>query len=214
MPACRWADGGRGVERGVLRGDVDADGRSDRVSVVARYRARPGCRLALRVQLGAEGRLFARLYEAPDATGADLQRQPWPRLLALVKVDPRPGLQPVVSVQLGSSTVFVGVFAIRGGHLVRLATPLSAFAAGASAVATAVDCWHGARSGIVVSSFAQANVHGWDVSRGFYHLVGNRFRPGGELPAVRVKTLAALPEFRGDGLPIFPSCTVARVRHL
>ena len=30
----------------------------------------------------------------------------------------------------------------------------------------------------------------------------------------RVKTLAALPEFRGDGLPIFPSCTVARVRHL
>jgi len=43
---------------------------------------------------------------------------------------------------------------------------------------------------------------------------GNRFRPGGELPAVRVKTLAALPEFRGDGLPIFPSCTVARVRHL
>ena len=41
VSACRWANGGRGVERGVLRGDVDGDGRPDTVSIVARYRALP-----------------------------------------------------------------------------------------------------------------------------------------------------------------------------
>ena len=211
---CGWSNGERSVERGVIRADVDADGRPDRVSVVARYGAAPGCRLALRVQLATGISLFHRLVETPHTTGSDLRKQSWPRLLSLVKVDPRPGLQPVVSIQFGSSTVFVGLFAIHGGRLVRLAAPESAFGGGVSGVASAVDCWHGAGSGEVVSSFAQSNINGWAVSRSLLRLVGDGFRHVTAHASLRVKNLAALPEFHGPGLGIFSSCIVARVRHL
>jgi hypothetical protein len=209
---CGWSSAGRLATRGVIHSDVDADGRPDTVAVVGRYGAAPGCRLALRVQLGTGITLFHPLAETPNATGDDLREQPWPRLVSLVKIDPRPGLQPVVSVQLGASTVFVDVFAIHGGQLVRLTAPESAFAAGASGVASAVDCWHGAGSGEVVSSFAQSNIHGWAVSRSLYRLAGNSFRPPTTLPPVRVKYLSVLPEFHGPGLGIFPNCTVAQSR--
>ena len=209
---CGWSSAGRLVTRGVLHGDLDADRRPDTVAVVARYGAAPGCRLALRVQLGTGISLFHPLAETPHSTGEDLRNQPWPRLLSLVKLDPRPGLQPVVSVQLGASTVFVNVFAIHGGQLVRLNAQGDGFGGGVSGVASAVDCWHGAGSGEVVSSFAESNIHGWAVSRSLFRLVGNSFRPSTTVPSVRVKFLGALPEFHGPGLGIFPRCTVARVR--
>ena len=212
-PGCGWPGAQRLVPRGVLRGDIDADGRLDTVSVVARYRAAPGCRLALRVRLGTGISLFQPLVDDPRTTGERLRRQPWPRLISLVTIDPQPGLEPVVSTQLGPSTVFVSIFAIHRGRLVRLLVDESAFGGGVSGVASAVDCWHGAGSGEVVSSFAQSDVRGWAVSRSLYRLVGPGFRSPTVLPPVRVKNLGALPEFHSPGLGIFPSCTVARVPH-
>ena len=212
--ACDWRrlSNGSFALRGRATGDVDGDGRQDGVSVVARYGARPGCRFALRVRL-ATGRLLVHRLADPlvGATAAVNREQPWPRLLAVAKIDARRGDQLVVSVDAGASTVFAGVFAIRRGVLVRLRVVDGSFASGASSVASAVDCWRGRASGEVVSSFAFTDPHGWTVIRRIYRLAGQSFRTVlPRRPPFRTKSLIALPEFRGGELAVFPSCTISR----
>src|SRR3954462_8542986 len=103
--ACDWRrlSNGSFAMRGSATGDVDGDGRQDGVSVVARYGARPGCRFALRVRL-ATGRLLVHRLADPlvGATAAVNREQPWPRFLAVAKIDARRGDQLVVSVDAGA----------------------------------------------------------------------------------------------------------------
>ncbi len=204
---CGWGSGDSGVVRGHLRGDVNGDGLGDAVSVIARYGSRQGCRFALRVQIARGATLVLRLPDSlGDADAATVRAQPWPRLVVLAKIDSKPGAQPIVSLDAGASTVFFGIFALRGQHLLKLESPR--FAVGASGVASAVDCWHGSGSDEVVSSFAQSTPRGWTVQRRLYRLIGNRFRRVPQsLPVLHLKSTATLPEFRG-GMP-FPSCTRA-----
>jgi hypothetical protein len=210
---CGWLRPARSAVRGAAVGDVDGDRRPDRVSVVARYGASTGCRFALRVALGT-GRVLVHPLADPLVGGdpRDLRALPWPRLLAVVKIAPRGGGQPVVAVDQGAASVSVAVFAVRGLRLLRLqGAEFSSAEDGTTA--GAVDCWHGAGSGTVVSAFAVATRRDWSVSRRRYRLVGDRFRllrPS--LPPFRVNRLPTLPEFRGGELAVFPSCTISRPR--
>jgi hypothetical protein len=209
---CAWLGPHPSVLRGTARGDVDRDGRPDRVSVVARYDARAGCRFALRVDL-ATGRVLVHRLSDPIIGGRPrvLRQLAWPRLLGIAKIDPLLGAQPVVEIGTGASSISAGVFAMRGLGLVRLVG--GSFSSCDSQAACTADCWRGRGSGMVVSSFAAAGSHGWTVSRLFYRLVGDRFRLLRPLtPQFRVRRLAALPEFRGGELSVFASCMVSRSR--
>ena len=211
---CGWQAAQRPAVRGAALGDIDGDGRLDHVSVVARYRARAGCRFALRVRL-ATGRVLIHRLADPliDGSPADLRDLAWPRLLAIADVDLRRGAQPIVSSDVGASAVSAGVFAVRDRRLMRLVVPGGDFSSGASRTASAVDCWHGRGSGSVVQTFAVADPSGWTVSRRTYRLIGQRFRLSRPVPpSFRVKGLAALPEFSGGDLAVFPSCIVSRPR--
>src|SRR6266576_4293111 len=81
---CGWQSLQRPAVRGAALGDIDGDGRLDQVSVVARYRARRGCRFALRVRLATGQVLIHRLADPLiDGTPAELRDLAWPRLLAI-----------------------------------------------------------------------------------------------------------------------------------
>jgi hypothetical protein len=104
----------------------------------------------------------------------------------------------------------VQLYAVRRAHVLRLGGRAQSFAAGASGVASAVDCIHDPRYAVaVISSFAESSVQGWTVTRRTYGLRSGVFRLERTMRLTKVQDLPRLHEFRGNGL--FPSCTIARV---
>jgi hypothetical protein len=204
---CAWSRAHIVALRGFIRADMDGDRRSDRLAVLDLDRLRSSCRFALRVELARGGSSYLGLGAAPRG----FLDTPYPRLLALVALEHSGRPDALVLTGNGASAGFYRLVGLRDGKLAWLGTPNDRFGTGASRWALASDCWHGARSGTVVSSFAEPSYprSGWTVDRTLSVLRGTRFRYR-RLPVRHVSSLRELPEFRS--IRPFPSCTIARAR--
>jgi hypothetical protein len=183
---------------------VDGDQRSDHVYLVVDRDARIGCRAFLVVEASSGSHALAIDREE---LSFDLGL---PAVVDLRQVDGRPGLEPVVDLFSGASTVFAGVFTMGWGALEQLRVEgdllvPDLFAHGASAghIDTA-DC---SGDGSVVVSGATPAGRRYVVDRRFYTVEGGVLEPEpardqraevelGKLPS-------RFPEFAG---PLFSSC--------
>lgn len=109
-PACDDDASAYRVEGRPLRGDVDADGRTDRVTLRVDRGRPPRCRHLLAVELAAG-----------DTVTAAVRPLPWPgtrpRLLLLAQIDGRGGVEPVVSLSPAAVYRPGAVFTLRRGRL-------------------------------------------------------------------------------------------------
>jgi hypothetical protein len=193
---CGWSRARVVAVRGFVRADVDGDRRSDRVAVVALETRAASCRFALRVVLANGRSSYTALHGG----------WPQPRLIAAVAVE-RSGRSDLLVLRgTGASAAFFDLYGLRRGRLVRFG---EAGGWGASRWALATDCWRGARSGAIVSSFAEPRYPraGWTVDRTISVLRGARLTRLRSSMSV-VASLSVLPEFRRSGQ--YPSCTLAR----
>jgi len=204
------ASGGR------LQGDVDGDGIRDHVFVRSRESAAPNCRYMLIVTSRAH------TWQAPirqqgleEPGGAEAGRV-WPSLSlpdvhALLRFAGDDGLTVSVTTWVSASGVYVGLFKIVGGALVRLhverVSPPDTFSYGGSLSGiSAVDCDQ--RS--VVFSQAVRTSHRWHVARRKFTLTGETLRDGRGVKFVHAARLPAeLRTQQGNGAA-FGSCAVAR----
>ncbi|MDX6515666.1 MAG: hypothetical protein QOH73_1332 [Gaiellaceae bacterium] len=195
---CVWSRGHIVSVRGFIRADVDGDRRSDRLAVIELGGLQASCRFALRAELASGRSSYVALRVGP----------PEPRLLALVAVERSGRADALVLRDTGASAAFFDLYGLRRGQLVRFG---AAGGSGASRWAMAVDCWRGAHSGAIVSSFAEPRYPraGWTVSRSISVLRGTRLTFL-RSSVSRVASLTDLPEFHGSEL--YPSCTIARAR--
>lgn len=201
--------------RGVLRGDVDGDRRTDRVSIALDPRARRGCRFVLAVRT-ARGVLRARISGPgpPEQPYADRGEVPF--LSRLAAIEPRPGAEIVVEVWKGASTGFVAVYAIGVRGLARMtgggAEPGFAYA-GSVAHRRGVDCVGARATGrIVVSGMGFEPPDRVDVERRFLRAAGTRFEPvATERHALTLDEWES-KRFREFDTGPFGSCTVAVAR--
>jgi hypothetical protein len=193
---CAWSSAQVVAVRGFVRADIDGDGRADRIAVVELGTKKASCRFALRAEL-ASGRSFSTTL--PDGP-------PEPRLIAAVAVERSARADMLVLRDTGASAAFFDLFGLRRGQLLRFG---SAGGWGASSWGLAADCWRGAHSGAIVSSFAEPRYPraGWTVSRSVSVLRGRRLTFL-HSSTRRVASLDVLPEFRGSTL--YASCTLAR----
>ena len=178
-----------------LPGDIDGDGRSDRVSLFVDRTAEPGCR-ALVVVRDREGIEAAALDDGLISFELGL-----PRVSSLADIDSEEGLEVVVDVAAGASTAFVGVFSMASGRLasVRLPRlpniPTGLFAHGGSVShLDAVDC----RRELVMISSAEAEGRGYAVTRRFLEPRPGRWRLKGSLTersSIRPQQIARFEEF-------------------
>jgi hypothetical protein len=103
-PACEYRVKGK-----ALKGDVDGDGRADRVTLRAARR----CRHRLVVEPAAGRRVSAAVRPLP-----------WPgtnpRLLLLAEIDGRAGVEPVVALSPAAVYRPGAVYALRDGRLARM----------------------------------------------------------------------------------------------
>lgn len=176
-------------------GDIDGDGRPDRVYLVVDRTEEPGCR-ALVVVRGRASLAAAALDDGVVSFELGL-----PRLSSLVNIDSEEGLEVVVDVALGASTAFVGVFSMASGRLesVRLPRlpniPTGLFAHGGSVGhLDAVDC----RRDLVMISSAVAQGRGYAVTRRFVEPRGARWRLRASLTersSIRPHHIARFEEF-------------------
>jgi hypothetical protein len=192
-----------------LVGDVDGDGRRDRVGLRVAPRARLACGVFL-VARTARGTLVTRVHYLPSdlRTAGELVRYfRLPLLNGLYGLDRRPGLEVVVTVEEGAAKS-LELFAVRSGRLLRLrpgraGTPDGTVLWGGSALASeGIDCDRGLIR-ITASYFARMR---WWVTRTFYR-VGSR-----RLGLVRSERLRGTPRVRKRyerevvQLRPFPSC--------
>ena len=202
-----------------LRGDVDGDGIRDHVFVQSHGSAPPECRYMLIVTSRAH------TWQAPirqqgleEPGGAEAGRS-WPSLglpdvNALLRFADDAELVVSVTTWVSASDVYVGLFKIMGGSLVRLhverVSPPDTFSNGGSlAGISAVDCDHRA----IVFSQAGERGRGWRVARRKFILTGETFRDGRGLKFVHTARLP--PEFgTRQGTVAFRSCSVARNRRI
>ena len=177
-----------------VSGDVDGDGRSERVYLVVDRSGEPGCR-ALVVVRDREGIDAAALDYGVVSFELGL-----PRLNSLVDIDSE-GLEIVVDIAAGASTAFVGVFSMASGRLesVRLPrlpnVPSGLFAHGGSVGhLDAVDC----RRDLVMISSAVAEGRGYVVTRRYLEPRPGRWRLRRSLTersSVRPHQIARFEEF-------------------
>lgn len=178
-----------------LPGDIDGDGRSERVSLLVDRAAAPGCR-ALVVVRDRDG-----IEAAPLDDGLISFELGLPRLNSLVNIDSQEGFEVVVDVAAGASTAFVAVFSRSSGRLasVRLPrlpnVPPGLFAHGGSVGhLDAVDC----REDLVMVSSALAEGRGYSVTRRFLEPGPGRWRLRAALAeksSVRPSQIARFEEF-------------------
>jgi hypothetical protein len=157
-----------------LMGDVDGDGRGDRVSLRA-DRTRPErCRHVLVVELSGGSAIAARVKPL-SWPGTD------PKLLLLAEIDGRPGLEAAISLSPAAVYRPGAVFTLRRGELARMRVERSLvrdlvpfydeFPAG-------VDC-AGEPGSIVVTlgDLADGGTDDshWDITRSVYRAAGVRF---------------------------------------
>jgi hypothetical protein len=189
-----------------LMGDVDGDGKEDRVSVRADEARPESCRYLLVVE-SSGGTTIVAPVAALSWPGTD------PELRLLAEVDGRAGLEPVVALSPEAVYRPGAVFTMREGRLRRMRLigiepPIpddifpfdDEFPAG-------VDCT--AEPGSIVVTFgelAEKDDRHWDIVRSFYRAAGSEFEPvRAEEFRVEVGPGAAerWPELRGDP---FVSC--------
>ena len=170
-PACDGELAGYRVKGKPLKGDVDGDGKADRVTLrVDRSRPR-ACRRVVVVE-GA-----SKMIAAPVAP------LPWPgtapRLLLLAEIDGRAGVEPVVTLSPANVYRPGAVFAARDGRLVRLRLagrrPANLFPLDDEFPAS-VDCTgEPGRIEVITSEVAEDDSF-WDVKRSIHRARGRRFK--------------------------------------
>ncbi|MGH2963981.1 MAG: DUF4232 domain-containing protein [Solirubrobacterales bacterium] len=203
---------------GSLVGDVDGDGKADRVAIVGSPAQSNGCVYGLVVRTGSGKRRYGlgtRTYARPPPEA--------PQLDALARIDRRAGLEIVVDLWQGASTRFAGVFTLSSGRLVMMSgqtappdTPEGRGFPYAGSVThqDGVDCSGGAGSGLIVASGAAGfNGKQWKVTRRFYRAAASGLV---ELPSrtqrvhvpyrIGNNLSGRFPEFADRP---FPSCTEA-----
>jgi hypothetical protein len=149
VPACPTD----GQVRPSFVGDVDGDGRPDRVFV----RAAPArCAFHLVVV-----RRHGRALVAPLR---------WPVVVALAPIDRRPGAEIVFTDHVGASMAFLGVYTVRRHVLVRMRGVV--FPVSPGPYFGSVDC----AGRLVVSTTAELRNMRLHVERRFYRVVGDEFR--------------------------------------
>ena len=197
----------------VLRGDVDGDGRRDVVYLATRSGASVACRYVLIAATSAKQRISIPISQQGVGAAPDLR--PWPAGLpaldALARVDTRAGAEIAVSQWSGSSTLFIAVYTVRDGRLVRFelgkpfAQPTPAtntFPVGGSFdTVGGLDCGAPA-SGQILSSYAVRSGSHYRIVRTYYRVEGVGLR---EIRRARVTSKDLPAEFRG----IFAHCSVA-----
>ena len=149
VPACPT----HGPVRSSFVGDVDGDGRPDRVFVRT---APPGCGFHL-VVVRRRGRALV----------APLR---WPVVVALAPIDGRPGAEIVFTDHAGASMAFLGVCTVRRQALLRMRGAV--FPVSPGPYFGSVDC----AGRLVVSTTAELRDMRLHVERRFYRVVGEKFR--------------------------------------
>ena len=206
---------------GSLSGDVDGDGKADRVTVVSRAAPSRGCVYALLVHTGSRTRRYGLGTRNPrPGHTASTAKVGAPSLDVLARIDRRAGLEIVADTWRGASTAFAAVFTIKSGRLVMMSgqsqPPLApagrAFPySGSVTHQDGVDCARGAGSGLIVAS-AAAGFGGehWNVARRFYRVVETGFLGPFRTQRVQIPYRNSLstrfPEFSRRP---FSSCTEA-----
>jgi hypothetical protein len=166
-PRCDGSVDGYRVKGRALRGDVDGDGRQDRVTVrVDRERPR-SCRHVVVAELRG------------DAIVAPVKPLPWygtdPRLLLLAEIDGRPGLETVVSMSPAAVYRPGRVFAIRDGELETMRLAGTGLFPLDDEFPSGTDC-AGEPGRIVVTTGAVGHPDShYDVRRSVYEAHGTRF---------------------------------------
>jgi hypothetical protein len=166
-PATARCDGdlaGYHVKGKALHGDVDGDGRADRVTLRVDRRRPRACRHIV----------VARKLAAP------VRPLPWPgtapRLLLLAEIDGRPGVEPVVSMSPANVYRPAAVLAARNARLVRLRLGRGNLFPLDDEFPTSTDCTGDSGEIEVVTSQVAADDSYWDVTRSRYRVRGRRFR--------------------------------------
>jgi hypothetical protein len=189
---------------GSLTGDIDGDGRLDRVTVRYDPQASASCPFLVAVTTGTS------VLAAPLAVTGRYSTQPLPALNRLARV-PRRGLAIAVDVSSGSAR-WAAVFVVADGRLSQVKLASGAFDgafvySGALMHDYGVDCFGGGRSGrLVVSGWRQVYPKPIQVDRTVYRLVGAQLRRVRSTHGTAARP-PRYPELRGSGL--FTSCTAA-----
>jgi hypothetical protein len=206
---------------GVLRGDIDGDGRRDRASIRFAPRARASCGFFLVVETGNRT-LSVRVpewYKPP----LDLPVSQWtsaePFIALIVRLDARRS-QLVVARERGASVVNVSLYGIVRGELELLRFPafpgdkLSLFGSAGTGYTNARCGWGGP---LIVLGRAptSATWERWVFARHDYRLAGDRFVATRSRTAfVPQEQVGSEPRRWGFDGPPFKGCVVARGRRL
>jgi hypothetical protein len=161
-PRCDGDLEGYRVKGKALHGDVDGDGRADRVTLRVDRRRPPACRHVVVVKR----------HSAP------VRPLPWPgtrpRLLLLAEIDGRAGVEPVVTLSPANVYRPGAVFAWRG-RLVRLRLGRDNLFPLDDEFPAETDCSGDGEIEVITSTVA-ADDSFWDVTRWRYRARGRRFR--------------------------------------
>ena len=192
-----------------LVGDVDGDGRRDRVSLRIAPRARLACGVLLVARTG-RGTQMARVHYdriSPGTAGDLVRYERFPLLNGLYRLDGRRGLEIVVTAEEGASNSFLQIFAVRSGRLIRLrpgrAGNLGEISWGGFAQASqGIDC-----DGGLIRVTAVYVLHDrWRLTRTFYRVESTRL---GLVRSERLRATARTRkkyEHETSQLRPFPSC--------
>jgi hypothetical protein len=192
------------VDGQALAGDVDADGRDDRVTLRFDGKRPVRCRHLVVVELAGSRTVVAPLPPL-EWPGTD------PALLLLAEIDGRPGLEPVVEMTSDAAVYRPGaVFTVSRGKLVRLRlerVPVPELFPFYDEFPMGVDCaGHPGTIVVTQSRLAEGGDRFWDLTRTVYRAEGARFvvvRDERFLVDVGAEAPRRWPELRGDP---FRSC--------
>lgn len=200
---------------GVLRGDVDGDGRSDRVAMAVRRDQPLACRYILWV--ASTTRIISEVVRQPSFY--DTRRTPY--LAELARVNRSRGAQLVVDFGIGAGVDSYGIYALLGGRIVRMrvqgdkGTPTAdTFQSGGSnAGGTNAICAAGPGGGIVLeASYPAVTPLPVPTSGTFYVQRGDEYRLSGvrrlsplERSYWRTRTVRSAPIFANCAVAVSPS---------
>ncbi len=162
-PGCDGDLTGYRVKGKALHGDVDGDGRADRVTLRVDRRRPRACRHVVVVKrISAPVRPLAWPGTAP-------------RLLLLAEIDGRAGVEPVVTMSPANVYRPGAVFAVRRDRLVRLRLGRGNLFPLDDEFPSSTDCTGEGEIEVITSQVAEDDSF-WDVTRSLYRARGRRFR--------------------------------------
>jgi hypothetical protein len=163
-PGCDGDLTGYHVKGKALRGDVDGDGGTERVTLRVDRRRPRACRHVV----------------VAGKRSAPVRPLPWPgtapRLLLLAEIDGRAGVEPVVTMSPANVYRPGAMFAARGGRLVRLRLARGNLFPLDDEFPTSTDCTGEPGEIEVITSLVAEDDSFWDVTRSRYRVRGRRFR--------------------------------------